>query len=298
MSPRVHIARRVDLNAGGWSRGVEVWPQITSRPVTVEFSMAHGGLLLANPAFRELMGSSIEARRAAYSDSAWRQRAAEEFARQTRLRPRWDTYTVTACNESPALIGALLSDIARDRGESTALEAALDLALAEPDLAVVVHGVVANDDPVAVAELLNDDRCTFGLSDAGAHISQLCDAAQATDFLGGWVRERNVMSWEQAVRKLSAVQADIMGFAGRGYLREGYHGDVVVFDPATVAPGPIRRVTDFPGGAPRLTADAPTGITHVLVNGTPIRRDGSMVSALDGSTPGPGRVVRSTPRGH
>jgi hypothetical protein len=47
-----------------------------------------------------------------------------------------------------------------------------------------------------------------------------------------------------------------------------------VFDPETIAPGPLRRVRDFPGGSERLTADAPVGVQHVLVNGQPIRLDG------------------------
>ena len=57
-------------------------------------------------------------------------------------------------------------------------------------------------------------------------------------------------------------------------LRPGAFADVAVFDPATVAPGPLRRVRDFPADADRLTADQPEGMRHVLVNGTPIRADG------------------------
>ena len=96
------------------------------------------------------------------------------------------------------------------------------------------------------------------------------------------------------MRKLTGVQADLMGFADRGYLRQGAWADVVVFDPATVGPGAVRRVRDFPGNAERLTADAPTGITHVVVNGTPIRRDGAMVDLADvpGAARLPGQVVR------
>jgi N-acyl-D-amino-acid deacylase len=91
------------------------------------------------------------------------------------------------------------------------------------------------------------------------------------------------------VRKLTGVQADLFGFPGRGYLRTGACADVVVFDPETVGPGPTRRVADFPGGSERLTADAPTGVAHVLVNGVPIRRDGS---ALDEAQRGrPGQLV-------
>jgi N-acyl-D-amino-acid deacylase len=291
--PEGEFLRRVELNTRGWDDGAEVWPQVTSRPVTVEFSMAHGGLLLANTEFRALMGSSLEDRRAAYRDPAWRERAVDTLARQRSLRPRWDTYVITRCDAEPTLVGRHLAAVAAERGV-TPFALALDLALAEDGLGLVVHGVVSNDDPAAVAQLLRDEHCTLGLSDAGAHVSQLCDASQATDFLGGWVREREVMSWAAALRKLTGVQADLMGFADRGYLREGAWADVAVFDPATIGPGAVRRVRDFPANAERLTADAPTGITHVLVNGVPIRRDGVMVpGALDAR---PGQIVRSSVR--
>ena len=68
---------------------------------------------------------------------------------------------------------------------------------------------------------------------------------------------------------------------GRGYLREGSSADVCVFDPQTVAPGPTRRVRDFPADAERLTAEDPTGVRHVLVNGTPIRVDEVQVDGPD-----------------
>ena len=61
-------------------------------------------------------------------------------------------------------------------------------------------------------------------------------------------------------------------------LREGAHADICVFDPEKVGPGKIRRVQDFPAGADRLTADTPTGIRHVLVNGTPICENGESLA--------------------
>ena len=85
---------------------------------------------------------------------------------------------------------------------------------------------------------------------------------------------------------MTGEPADMFGFAGRGYLREGNWADVSVFDPATVGPGPVRRVRDFPADAERLTAEDPTGVRHVLVNGTPIRLDGSQ---LDSPALRPGR---------
>ena len=99
--PEGDFRRRVDLNARAWTDGVQVWPQVTSRPVTVEFSMAHGGLLAANSEFRALMGSSLDARRAAYADASWRVGAIDAFARQRSLRPRWDTYVITRCDHDP-----------------------------------------------------------------------------------------------------------------------------------------------------------------------------------------------------
>jgi N-acyl-D-aspartate/D-glutamate deacylase len=98
------------------------------------------------------------------------------------------------------------------------------------------------------------------------------------------------MSLERAVQKLSAEPASIFELQGRGTLAPGNHADVVVFDPDTVAPGPVRRVQDFPAGADRLTADAPEGVTHVLVNGTPIREDG--VAKIGDERVTPGQIAR------
>ena len=132
-----------------------------------------------------------------------------------------------------------------------------------------------------MGRLLTYEHVALGLSDAGAHIDQLCDAPLPTDLLGAWVRERELMPLERAVRKLTGEPADIFGFVGRGYLREGSWADVCVFDPQTVAPGPTRRVRDFPADAERLTAEEPSGVRHVLVNGTPIRVDGTQVDSLE-----------------
>jgi len=58
------------------------------------------------------------------------------------------------------------------------------------------------------------------------------------------------------IGKLTGQQADLFGFDDRGYLQPGMWADITVFDPATVDPGPVRRVRDFPADAERLTADA------------------------------------------
>ena len=121
-----------------------------------------------------------------------------------------------------------------------------ELSLAE-DLATRFRAYIANDDPEEVALLLTEDHVVLGLTDAGAHVDQLCDAPLPTDLLGNWVRDRELMPLERAVRKLTGEPADMFGFERRGYLREGYFADVTVFDPATVGPGPAATPARSPG---------------------------------------------------
>jgi N-acyl-D-amino-acid deacylase len=281
----------LELNRMGRLEGADVWPQVTSRPLTFALNMQNPFTLNPNPAFGELMDTSVETRRAGYSDPAWRERAVEGSNSQTVLVPRWDTYVVQEAPSQPNVQGRTIADIAEEQGIHPVL-ALVDLALAEPDLRLFVKCIVANDDPDGVAEILLDEGCTLGLSDAGAHVSQLCDAPQATDFLGLWVRDKALMSVEAAVRRLSGLQSDILGLADRGYLRPGHAADITVFDFATIDPGPVRQLDDFPGEGIRLTAPEPSGVRHVLVNGTPIRIDGEQCLDVQAS----GVVVRPEQR--
>jgi N-acyl-D-aspartate/D-glutamate deacylase len=159
------------------------------------------------------------------------------------------------------------------------------------DLGTRFRQIVANDDDELIAQLLRADGMMLGLADSGAHVSQLCDACLPTDLLGNWVRDRGALSLERAVHKLTAEPARIFGLRERGELREGMKADVAVFDPDVVAPGPLRRVRDFPANGERLVADAPSGIAHVLVNGTPIQIDGTPLD--DGVEQRPGVLLRS-----
>jgi N-acyl-D-aspartate/D-glutamate deacylase len=98
------------------------------------------------------------------------------------------------------------------------------------------------------------------------------------------------MSLERAVHKLTGEPAAVYGLADRGTIALGQAADLCVFDPETVAPGPLRRIRDFPADGERLTADAPVGVTHTLVNGVPIRVDG--VASEEGLAARPGTVLR------
>jgi N-acyl-D-amino-acid deacylase len=90
--------------------------------------------------------------------------------------------------------------------------------------------------------------------------------------LGRYVRERKVVSLEEAVRKMTSLPARQFGLAGRGEIKVGAAADLVVFDPA--------RVEDV---ATYVAPHAyPVGISHVIVNGVPAVRNGEAVGARSG----------------
>jgi len=277
-----------DLNTRERAGGADVWPQVTCRPLTFQMTMADPFTFNTVPSFKALMSGTLDERLAAYRDPAWRARAQHELETGAVFRARWATLTVAESPSNPALEGRDIASIAAERGVEP-LEAVIQIAI-DDDLATRFRSVLANNDEAMIEELLQTDGMLLGLSDAGAHVSQLCDACLPTDLLGSWVREREVLSLERAVHKLTGEPARVFGFDDRGVLAEGMAADITVFDPATVAPGGLHRVRDFPADGERLVADEPSGIRHVLVNGTPIRVDGAPDSEALASKPG--RVLR------
>jgi N-acyl-D-amino-acid deacylase len=277
-----------ELSAKERAAGADVWPQVTCRPLTFRMTLAEPFTFNTVPSFTKLMDRPIAERLAAYRDPQWRHTAQDELANGRVFRPRWDNVTIAESRDHHDLEGQSVATYATARGLEP-LDALLDLAVSE-DLTTRVRTVLANDDETMIARLLRQDGMLLGLSDAGAHVGQLCDACLPTDLLGNWVREREVLSLEGAVHKLTGEPAGVFGFADRGVLAPGRAADVAVFDPDTVAPGPLRRIRDFPADGERLVADRPEGVAHVLVNGVPIRVDGDPVpEALESR---PGRVLR------
>jgi N-acyl-D-amino-acid deacylase len=149
---------------------------------------------------------------------------------------------------------------------------------------------VANSNEAEIAVLLRDQNVVLGLSDAGAHASQLCDACYSTHLLGHWVRESQVLSLERAVQMLTSHPANVFGISDRGLLAEGRPADVVVFDPDTVGASDLERVYDQPAGAERLISRA-RGIDAVVVNGRLLRQHGEDVVRTE--DPLPGRLLRN-----
>ena len=268
--------------------GVDVWPQVTCRPLTFQMNMKDPFTFNMRPIFKALMDTPIEERLAAYTDDSWRERAQVELDGAAMGAPRWNEMTIEESRDA-SLVGRTVADVAAERGVEP-LDALLDISVAE-GLEPRFRSTLANDDFDVITDLLQQDGVLMGLSDAGAHVSQLCDACMPTDLLGNWVREREVLTLEHAVHKLTGEPAGVYGFSGRGELAVGNHADVAVFDPDTIAPGPVRRIRDFPADGERLVADKPVGMRHVMVNGTVIREDEQPVA--DALEQRPGKLLRA-----
>lgn len=265
--------------------GVEVWPQVSCRPLVFQMNLEEPFTLNMRPSFAALMDLDRDGRVAAYRDPAWRAGAWEDVSGRGGLLPfNWPALSVAESASHPELVGRNVVDLADEQGV-TPLDAMLDLSLAD-DLRTRFNSTLANDDADAIAWLLPRDGMLIGLADSGAHVSQLCDACFATDLLGNWVRGRGVMTLERAIHKLTAEPAGVYGLTDRGRVAPGLAADLVVFDPDTVAPGPLRRIVDFPADGERLTADSPVGVRHVMVNGVPIRVDGEMDATAQSTRPG------------
>ena len=110
---------------------------------------------------------------------------------------------------------------------------------------------ITPEDPDAILPFLRHRRSVMTFSDSGAHVSQIMDSSIQTHLLAYWVRQRQDLALEEAVRMLTSATADAWGFTDRGRLRTGMAADLNVFDPDTVAPSMPEVATDLPGGARR-----------------------------------------------
>jgi N-acyl-D-aspartate/D-glutamate deacylase len=281
--------KQLDLAAEQRKSGALVIPQVSCRPLNFEFTFAEPFIFDVMKFMNELSQADARqpgTRRRAYADPAWREKLRSEVT--PLFRNWWDRVIVAWSPSHRELEEQPLTVVAAKLGKDP-VDLALDIALAD-DLQTRFRMAVMNFDEKEVAELITDPNTIIALSDAGAHANQLCDACYSTHLLAHWVRERGTFTIEQAVHNLTQRPAETFGITDRGVLAEGRPADVVVFDPKTVGPGPLKRVYDLPAGADRLVSEA-HGIAAVIVNGQIIRRDGKDAVAANDRLPG--RVLRN-----
>jgi N-acyl-D-amino-acid deacylase len=164
------------------------------------------------------------------------------------------------------------------------VEVILDLAL-EKHMKQFFLQPLANENQDHVLEMMRNPRSVVTFSDSGAHVSQIMDSSLQSHLLSYWVREKQALTLEQAIRMLTFVPASHWGLTGRGLLREGMAADVIVFDADKIAPMMPKVENDLPAGARRLKQKA-TGLMATVVNGEIVLRNNEPTGNL------PGRLLR------
>ncbi len=253
-------------------RGHQVYAQVTSQPFSMEFTLENAYPLGSLDVWEPLLGAGLKQIAATVGDDAFR----NEFRAQL-ADPKggkifygdWSRVEIAGVmsEEHRGVEGDTIG-VAAGKVGADPVDYFFDLALDE-DLKTVFVAQMQNIDETAVGEMIKHPASVLALSDAGAHLSFLCDAGYALYLLARWVREKQSLSMEEAIRQLTSVQADLYGIIDRGRIRAGNFADLVLFDPATVGITKARRAFDLPGGASRLVR-GPVGVHGVWINGTRI----------------------------
>ena len=138
----------------------------------------------------------------------------------------------------------------------------------------------------AVADLISKGAVLPGLGDAGAHVGQVMDSGWCSFVLSHWVRDEELFSVEEAIRRMTSAPARILGCSDRGTLAAGMKADINVIDLDRVGERMPEFVHDFPGGAGRFVQRG-RGYRATLCNGVPILENDEHVGTRSG------RVIRS-----
>ena len=284
------LAKSAEITAAG----AKVYPQVSPRSLQFDGNMAAPFMFGSLDVFKQVNAVDVEGRKAVYADPQFRTDfKAEVKAGKAAILGGWPMTVIADYPPDRSLEEQKLFEIAQSRGENP-VDTLLDLAL-ESDLAMRFRAPIGNYDEVEVEKLLKDPNTVIGLSDGGAHASQLCDSCYGTYLLGRWVREKGVIELEHAIWMLTSRVAEVVNITDRGRLEEGLAADVIVFDADTVGAGALQRVYDFPGGADRLISEA-QGMEFIIVNGVVLREHN--VDQVDPASQRlPGKIIRSNTEG-
>ena len=265
-------------------------------PAESRLSFESGFLLDTLHGWSEPMALSNKEKLALLSDPERRSELNENAQKPSAFRgvARWERLTVgeVAKQDLKHLEGRSIGDIAEELGK-TPWEALCEIVV-EDDLKTGLYPPAAGDNEESWAlrqDLWNDERCLIGASDAGAHLDFLATFNYSTYLLAA-ARDRNLLSLESAVQKLTDAPARLYGLKDRGRIEEGWCADLVIFDANKVAPAEIEVREDLPGGAWRLYSEA-IGVHHVFINGEQAVLDGQFTDARPGTLLRSGRDTES-----
>jgi len=267
-------------------------PQVNCLPMSNEFNLHNPFLFGSHPSWKPAFNQPVAEQMKVYRDPAFRQAFRQELESPRIFSGNWNLVEVQEVH-NPALKsleGKTVVEVARARGKDP-LDTFFDIAL-EDELHTEYVIALFNIHEDRVAKLITDPRTLIGLSDGGAHVDMHDNAGYCTYLLGTWVRDKQVMTLERAIQRVTAEPADFFGIRDRGRLTVGQAADVVIFDYNTIGPtiSPIKHQAwqkDLPGGGRRLVWPADKGVKYTVVNGAVLYEEQRYTGTL------PGQVLRS-----
>ena len=262
--------------------GARLRPQTTSRPIGSLYSLHNRTMFDRFDGWRELKSIDFDSRLERMREPSTRTQLIQsveleqvelDFDRLYVLTPARVRYDMQLKDS--------LGYIARERGESV-VEAFIDLNL-ETNGRVVFYYAFLNQRLDPIEYMMNKPVVAMGLADSGAHVGQIMDASQPTWLLAYWVRERQMLTIEDAIRRWTSDTADLFGIKNRGRLGIGAFADINVIDLEGLGMDVPSYEYDFPGGAGRYVQRA-RGYKHTIVNGKHFLADGVHTGEIAGVT--------------
>ncbi len=286
--PQAH-QRTVQRLAPFVQRGLKILPQVTPRPIQQYYTMREPFIFAALDSWKGVFNRGVEEQMALVGSADFRAAFRDEIkdgGGNAIFRGRWDRVHVVRVENAHnrGFLNLSVAELANATGKD-AVDALLDLALDERmELGVTLS--VINVNPEVVSRILKLPNTLIGLSDAGAHVAQHCDAGLTSYLLHEWVHRRGVLTLEEAVRRLTSELADFLELRTKGRLAPGMDADLVIFDPAAIKPLEPEWVNDLPGGGPRLI-ERSEGIEYTIIGGEVLFAHDEYQGGL------PGKVMRT-----
>ncbi len=281
---------------GAAREGAQLYALLRAIPFNPRFTLKKTTFFNNLDVWDVVMGLPVPERLAVLADPGKRPELREAAMKRQRRRPGvlgrfipWPAIVVSkvVMDKHRSLEGRRLAELAEEHGKHVA-DVMLDLAVEETLETEFQLLTRSPAEDVELAEFVKTGHAVPSQSDAGAHLNtNFCTAGESSYVLGEWVRERQLLGLEDAIRRLTFQPARIMGLRDRGLVREGLAADLMIFDLSRIGVKEDEVSHDGPAGVPRRV-QAADGVHYVIVGGQVVLDHGRHTGAL------PGRVLRAT----
>ena len=271
-------------------RGNGLWAQVSCQPLSMDFSLTSAFPFQPFEAWKELGKLNKTELSKILKSIDYRQKFKKELmspARGKIFYGDWSKVSIAqvSSRKFQDMEGLSISELSKQLDKHP-VDLVFDIALND-NLETIFNAALLNSDEDVVADFLIHEASLISLSDAGAHLRYMCDAGYGLHLLGHWVRNKKIMSLEDAIRRLTTLPASLFNIKDRGHLLPGKFADLVLFDKDEINLGPLKRFDDLPNGESRMMRE-PIGVEGVWVNGQMVF-DGKQYKNI----PSPGKILRA-----